>query len=118
MAVSLIISVCVLALGVSFSVVGKAESEASAAVGELCKLKLQLESVVLLQAWAAPETQGGGARASERRLCGEVRIPLKSLYSRYDGALYHIWLLLDSPGLSDSAPFVGLLANNGADEGK
>jgi len=52
------------------------------------------------------------------RACGDVRIPLRHLVSKCDGALYHSWLMLDSPGLSDSVASIGLYEGGGLDVGE
>jgi len=79
------------------------------AVGEMCQLPgLKPDTVVSLKVWACnPGQRNGGyggypgtARSgpdiagSERRLLGEVQLPLKALATRCEGALYHTWMQL------------------------
>jgi len=94
---------------VSFRVLGLHEDDVFSEVGETRDLRsLQLDTVVLLRVWASPENLPAAPHA-ERRACGEARIPLRHLVSRCDGMLYQSWMMLDSPGLSDSVASVGLL---------
>mmetsp|Transcript_100059 Transcript_100059/g.254414 ORF Transcript_100059/g.254414 Transcript_100059/m.254414 type:complete len:408 (-) Transcript_100059:18-1241(-) len=104
---------------VSFRVLNQRQPVGSSAErylapGEQVNLKsLQLDSVVLMSVWATDDSRIAAAKLLEPgappRPCGEVRIPLRHLVSKCDYALYHSWVVLDSPGLNDSFASIGLL---------
>eukprot|EP00927_Polykrikos_kofoidii_P065591 TRINITY_DN61330_c0_g1_i1.p1 TRINITY_DN61330_c0_g1~~TRINITY_DN61330_c0_g1_i1.p1 ORF type:complete len:448 (-),score=89.29 TRINITY_DN61330_c0_g1_i1:130-1473(-) len=97
-----------------------------AAVGEVCSLKaLKLkDAVIAVGVWAisrvtslgAPtsggfEEHGGGVgetpgrrqpQQQQQRFLGVVKVPVQSLITRCNGALYHSWLLLSSRASSSS----------------
>merc|ERR1719230_1578569 len=77
----------------------------------VCNLRtLELDTVLLLRVWV-DEGSGG---SSERRVVGEVRIPLRRLIERYNACMYHTWITLESPGLHDSVASLGFIS---ADDG-
>eukprot|EP00929_Paragymnodinium_shiwhaense_P078127 TRINITY_DN40432_c0_g1_i1.p1 TRINITY_DN40432_c0_g1~~TRINITY_DN40432_c0_g1_i1.p1 ORF type:complete len:841 (+),score=256.43 TRINITY_DN40432_c0_g1_i1:111-2633(+) len=102
---------------VSFRDLGAKEQaqrgEQFASPGEVIQLKsLQLDTTILVRAWASSEELRRNAFA-ERRACGEVRVPVHRLVSRCAGCLYHTWLLMDSPGLDGLATSIGLMSTGG-----
>lgn len=87
---------------ISCHVSGERQHEQYAALGEVLHLRaLPLGATVALRAWALVGEQLPG-RYAEQRACGEVRVPLRQLATRYGACLYHTWLLLESLGLTDS----------------
>lgn len=55
---------------------------------------------------------------TDKRPCGDVRIPLRHLIARCDGALYYTWMLLESPGLNDTGTSVGMFSVGGCGDGE
>jgi len=85
------------------------EGEAFAQMGSVCNLRtLELDTTLLLRVWV-DEVPGSTGRHGERRVVGEVRIPLRRLISQYSACLYHTWVALESPGLHDSVASLGFL---------
>lgn len=87
-------------------------------LGSPCILgSVEPDATLLLEIWACRGAGGGGQRGggsiSERRACGELRIPVPRLVSRSTGMLYQTWLTLDSPGLWDSVASIGLSEADG-----
>lgn len=101
---------------VSFRVYDRGSSEEFAKLGSACRLAgLSLDTTIQMQVWATREdpTTEGYYKNADRRACGEARIPLRHLVSRCDGAIYHQWMNLDSPGLADSvAASAGLMSSD------
>eukprot|EP00405_Crypthecodinium_cohnii_P014589 CAMPEP_0206449060 /NCGR_PEP_ID=MMETSP0324_2-20121206/17865_1 /ASSEMBLY_ACC=CAM_ASM_000836 /TAXON_ID=2866 /ORGANISM="Crypthecodinium cohnii, Strain Seligo" /LENGTH=396 /DNA_ID=CAMNT_0053918367 /DNA_START=27 /DNA_END=1220 /DNA_ORIENTATION=+ len=64
---------------------------------------LQIDAVVQLTVYAQDRDSGA------IRSCGEVRIPLRTVVTKYDQSLYHTWVTLDTPGLNDSVASIGLM---------
>lgn len=90
------------------------EGEAFAQMGSVCNLRtLELDTTLLLRVWV-DEAPGSSGRHGERRVVGEVRIPLRCLISKYSACLYHTWVALESPGLHDSVASLGFM---NADDG-
>jgi len=79
---------------------------------ESCILRsLSLDSVVRVRVWGF--RKGGPVESAERRVYGEVRIPMHFLVSSCGSALYYCWLALDEPGLSDSVASIGSILGGG-----
>lgn len=104
-------------LCISWQVLGRPDGTSHfVPAGELCELKCQFDSVVLMGVWAAEATKSLEV-SSKRRACGEARLPLRYLAEKCDGALYHSWMMLDSPGFNDSVASIGFLDPAASDAG-
>jgi len=90
------------------------EGEAFAQMGMVCNLRaLELDTTLLLRVWVDEAAGAGGKPASgERRVLGEVRLPLRRLIQSYNAALYHTWITLESPGLHDSVASLGFISSD------
>lgn len=90
------------------------EGEAFSQMGTACNLKaLEFDTTLLLRVWVDEGSgSAGNGSSGERRVVGEVRIPLRRLIASYNGCLYHTWLTLESPGLQDSMKSIGGMAGD------
>lgn len=94
--------------------VRRREGEAFAQLNSVVNLRtLELDTTLLLRVWV-DEGPGNSGRHGERRVVGEVRMPLRQLIHKYSACLYHTWIALESPGLNDSVASLGL---SNTDEG-
>eukprot|EP00927_Polykrikos_kofoidii_P065940 TRINITY_DN61630_c0_g1_i1.p1 TRINITY_DN61630_c0_g1~~TRINITY_DN61630_c0_g1_i1.p1 ORF type:complete len:730 (+),score=171.16 TRINITY_DN61630_c0_g1_i1:47-2236(+) len=101
---------------ISLRVLESPERDIFGLPGESIQLKsLKLDATILLRTWAAG-AQASPQAGGDRRACGELHIPVHRLVSRFSSCLYYTWVLLDSPGLSDSVASVGLLADGAENE--
>jgi hypothetical protein len=89
---------------VSVRDIRRREGEAFAQMNNLCNLRsLELDTTLLVRVWVDEVGK------NERRVVGEVRIPLARLISQYNACLYHTWIAIESPGLHDSVSSLGIM---------
>lgn len=90
------------------------ESKIFPQMGEVCSFKaLELDTTLHVCVWLdGVSSSAVSPSAGERRVLGEVRLPMRHLISNYSSCLYYTWIMLETPGLHDSVSSLGFVAND------